>query len=194
MKGTQKIIAHIQSDAKAQADAILSQAELQCADIQRDYELKAKDSYAEKIRLGVKDCQDKLDSVDRINQMESRKAVLALKQEMVSKSFSRACEMLVSLPAEQYIELLAKLASQSSVTGEEEIVLSARDRAAVGQAVVEMANRLCVGKLTLSEETGSFAGGLILHRGSIEVNCTMELLVELCRGDMSAQLADILFQ
>ena len=60
MKGTEKIIAHIQADAKAQADAILAQAEQQCAEIRRDYEIKAKDAYAEKIRLGVKSNQDKL--------------------------------------------------------------------------------------------------------------------------------------
>ena len=44
MKGTEKIIAHIQADAKAQADAILAQAEQQCAEIRRDYEIKAKDA------------------------------------------------------------------------------------------------------------------------------------------------------
>ena len=195
MKGTEKIIAHIQADAMAQADAILSQSEQQCAEVRQEYEVKARDSYGEKIRLGVKACQDKLDSVERINQMESRKAVLTLKQDMVSKSFERACDLLVNLPAPQYIELLAKLAAQASVTGSEEIVLNARDRAAVGQAVVDAANKKLGGAhLTLSDAEGSFAGGLILRRGSIEANCTAELLVELCRGDMSAQLADVLFQ
>ena len=194
MKGTEKIIAHIQADAKAQTDAILSRAEQECAAIRQDYEIKAKERYGERIRQGVKVCQDKLDSVERINQMESRKAVLALKQEMVSKSFDMACDMLVNLPAEQYTELLAKLASEASVTGEEEIVLNARDRAAVGEAVVKLANRLCGGHMSLSESEGSFAGGLILRRGSIEANCTAELLVELCRADMSARLADVLFQ
>ena len=90
MKGTEKIIAHIQADAKAQADAILAQAEQQCAEIRRDYEIKAKDAYAEKIRLGVKSNQDKLDSVERLTRMESSKAILALKQEMVSAGFDKA--------------------------------------------------------------------------------------------------------
>ena len=176
MKGTEKIIAHIQADAKAQADAILAQAEQQCAEIRRDYEIKAKDAYGEKIRLGVKSNQDKLDSVERLTRMESRKAILALKQE-------------------KYIALLAKLASQASSTGDEEIVLNARDKAEIGAAVVKAANALLPGgKLTLSDDTGDFRGGLILRRGSIEANCTVELLVELCRGDMSAQLAGVLFE
>lgn len=195
MKGTEKIIAHIQADAEAQADAILAQAEQQCAEIRQSYELKARDAYAEKIRAGVKANQDKLDSIDRLARMEGKKSVLALKQDMVSKSFDKAADMLVSLPEEQYIALLAKLAARASVTGDEEVVLNERDRAAVGAAVVKAANeKLGGGKLTLSGDTGSFSGGLILHRGSIEANCTAELLVELCRGEMSAELAKVLFE
>lgn len=195
MKGTEKIIAHIQADAKAQADAILAQTELQCAEIRKSYEAKAKERYGEKIRQGVKTCQDNIDSVERINQMEARKAILALKQDMVSKSFEKACEMLVQLPKDKYIALLAKLAAQASVTGDEEIVLNAKDRTAVGTAVTERANALLSGgKLSLSADTGDFAGGLILKRGNIEANCTIELLVELCRGEMSAQLAKVLFE
>lgn len=195
MKGTEKIIAHIQADAKAQADAILAQGEQQCAEIRQSYEEKAKERYGEKIRQGVKVCQDNITSVERLNQMEAKKAVLALKQEMVSKSFDKAVEQLVALPQEQYVALLAKLAAQASVTGDEEIVLNAKDQAAVGSAVVEKVNALVPnGKLVLSNETGDFAGGLILKRGSIEANCTIELMVELCRGDMSAQLAKVLFE
>jgi V/A-type H+-transporting ATPase subunit E len=195
MKGTEKIIAHIQADAKAQADAILAQGEQQCAEIRQSYEEKAKERYGEKIRQGVKVCQDNITSVERLNQMEAKKAVLALKQEMVSKSFDKAVQQLVALPEEQYVALLAKLAAQASVTGDEEIVLNAKDQAAVGSAVVEKVNALVPnGKLVLSNETGDFAGGLILKRGSIEANCTIELMVELCRGDMSAQLAKVLFE
>jgi len=195
MKGTEKIIAHIQADAKAQADAILAQSELQCAEIRQSYEAKAKERYGERIRQGVKACQDNMDSVDRINQMEAKKALLAVKQEMVSKSFDVAGEMLAKLPQEQYIELLAKLAAKASVTGDEEIVLNAADKATIGAAVVEKANeKLSGGRLSLADSEGSFGGGLILRRGSIEANCTIELLVELCRGEMSAQLAKVLFE
>ena len=195
MKGTEKIIAHIQADAEAQADAILAQAEETCAGIRQEYENKAKEAYAEKIRVGVKANQDQLDSMERLTKMEGRKAILALKQDMVSKSFDLAVEKLVNLPQEQYVELLGKLAAQASVTKDEEVVLNARDRAAVGTAVVGAANeKLGGGKLTLSDSCGDFKGGLILRRGNIEANCTAELLVDLCRGDLSAQLAKVLFE
>ena len=49
------------------------------------------------------------------------------------------------------------------------------------------------GRLTLSPSVGDFEGGLILRRGNIEVNCTIALLVELCRGEMSSAIAGVLF-
>ena len=194
MKGTEKIIAHIQADAKSQADAILAEAEKQCEAIRADYDKKAAQVYAEKARTGTKACQDQVDSVQRIARMEAKKALLSVKQEMVAKSFEQAQELLTSLPEEQYVAFLAKLAARASVSGDEEIVLNERDREAVGEAVVKAANALLKGgKLSLSERTGSFAGGLILSRGNVEANCTAELLVELCRGEMSVEIADMLF-
>ena len=187
MKGTEKIIAHIQADAKSQADAILAEAEKQCEAIRADYDKKAAQVYAEKVRTGTKACQDQVDSVQRIARMEAKKALLSVKQEMVAKSFEQAQELLTSLPEEQYVAFLAKLAARASVSGDEEIVLNERDREAVGEALLKG------GKLSLSERTGSFAGGLILSRGNVEANCTAELLVELCRGEMSVEIADMLF-
>ena len=194
MKGTEKIIAHIQADAKAQVDAILARAEEQCAEIKAGYDKQAAERYSDKIRAGVKACQDEVDSRVRIDQMEARKGMLAVKQEMVAEAFDKALDALVNLPEDEYVSFLAGLAAKASVSREEEIILNARDRAAVGKKVVEAVNtRLGGGRLTLSRQTGDFAGGLILRRGNVEANCTAELLVELARGDLSAEIAGILF-
>lgn len=193
MKGTEKIIAHIQADAKAQADAILAQAEQQCAGIREEYEGKAKTAYAEKIRAGVRKCEDLAESKSRIAQMESKKSILALKQEMVSEAFAMAKNVVLSLPAEKYCAFLTKLAVQSAPDGEGQLVFNASDREKFGQAVVKQANAALGGKLTLSEKTGDFAGGLIVRNGAVEVNNTLELRIDLCRGDMAAEVAKILF-
>ena len=194
MKGTEKIIAHIQADADAQAAEILARADARCAEIRETYEQKAKEAYAETIRAGVKENQDRLDSMERLANMEGRKAILALKQDMVARSFERAVEKLVTLPEAQYIALLTKLAVGASVTGDEEIVLNARDKKAVGDKLIKAANeKLGGGHLRLARDAGGFRGGLIMRRGNIEVNCTAELLVDLCREDMAAELAGVLF-
>ena len=120
--------------------------------------------------------------------------MLALKQQMVGEVFDKAFHMLVNLPEAQYVAFLARLAARASSSGDEEIVLNARDRAAVGEKVLAAANALIPnGKRTLSADTGAFAGGLILRRGSVEANCTVELLIELARGEMSSDIARVLF-
>ena len=108
MKGTEKLIAHIKADADAQVNAILAQAEQQCAGIRGDFDKQAAALYAERLRAGVKETQDKVDGEARIARMEGRKELLAAKQELVSRSFRKAQEQIVSLPEEQYVAFLAK--------------------------------------------------------------------------------------
>jgi V/A-type H+-transporting ATPase subunit E len=112
---------------------------------------------------------------------------------MVEKSFDLALDKIVALPEDRYVAFLAGLAKNAAGTGEEEVILNARDRAAIGEKLIQAIN-LGGAHMTLSDETRDIAGGLILRRGSIEANCSVELLVELCKGEMASKLADILFK
>ena len=192
MKGTEKIIAHIEADAQAQADAVLGEARQRCEAIKARFDDKAARLYSDRIREGVKACQDQEDSALRISRMEARKSVLSVKQEMVEKSFDLAVQQIVALPDEKYTAFLANLVKKAGPAGDEEIILNAADRTRVGEALLKAVNANGA-KMKLSDETRDIKGGLILRRGSIETNCSVELLVELCRGELSAKLADVLF-
>ncbi len=192
MKGTEKIIAHIEADAQAQADAVLGEARQRCEAIKARFDDKAARLYSDRIREGVKACQDQEDSALRISRMEARKSVLSVKQEMVEKSFDLAVQQIVALPDEKYTAFLANLVKKAGPAGDEEIILNAADRARVGEALLKAVNADGA-KMKLSDEMRDIKGGLILRRGSIETNCSVELLVELCRGELSAKLADVLF-
>lgn len=49
------------------------------------------------------------------------------------------------------------------------------------------------GRLTLSGETRSIQGGLVLSDGDVEVNCTFETLVRLQRGELDREISKLLF-
>ena len=100
MKGTEKIIAHIRSDAQAQCDAILAAAQEKIDAIRADYDAQAAEAYAERIRAGVKSCADEGESAARLARMEAKKTLLALKQAMISRSFDEAAKKLAALPEE----------------------------------------------------------------------------------------------
>ena len=193
MTGTEKIIAHIEADAKVKAEEILAAAAARCAEIKSKYELQASDLYQAKIREGVKACQDKEDGALRITRMEARKSMLAVKQEMVSRSFDMALKQITSLPKDEYIAFLKRLALQASSTGDEEILLSERDREAIGADLLKAINAEPGKALTLSDDTRDISGGLLLRRGNVEANCSAELLVDLTRSELSSKLADVLF-
>ena len=193
MKGTEKIIAHIEADAKAKANEILAEAEQKCAEIKKQYEEQASELYSRKIREGVKACQDLEEGALRISRMEAKKGILAAKQDMVAKSFNLASERINSLPENDYIAFLVKLAKDAGGKGDEEIILNAKDRSSIGQKLLQALNAEGV-HMSLAEETRDITGGLILRSGAVETNCSTELLVEICKGELSSKLADILFQ
>jgi V/A-type H+-transporting ATPase subunit E len=49
-------------------------------------------------------------------------------------------------------------------------------------------------KLTLAEETKEMLGGFILRQGSVEINCTVDIMLELIRGEAAMEVAKVLFE
>ena len=185
MNGIEKITGRIEADAQEQAKAIAAEAEARCAEIRADYDKQAQDQYWARVRDGVKACEDRVQRMGRLAEMEARKSVLAL-------------DKICTMPQADYVAYLAKLAAQAATTGTETLVFNAKDQAACGQAVVDAANALLAqqgkpGRLTMSQATRDLRAGFVLQQGDIEVNCAVETIAELCRSDLAAQVAEVLF-
>ena len=193
MNGTEKIIAHIEADAKTKADEILAKAKADADEILAQYKSQANEIYNSAINNGKKDSEAKIDSMKRMSEMESKKKTLAIKQEMVSEAFELAQKKILDLPKDDYVAFLVKLAKNASVTGKEEVVFNANDKEKYGNDVIAKANADNL-NLTLSNEVGDFSGGLILRRDNIEVNCTLKLLIETSREKLSNDVVKILFE
>ena len=184
MNGIEKITGRIEADAREQASAITADAEAKCAEIRAGYDKQAQDQYWARVRDGVKTCEDRVQRMGRLAEMEARKSILALKQEMVDAAFAAALERICTMPQADYVAYLAKLAAQAATTGTEALVFNAKDQAACGQAVADAANALLAQHLR---------AGFVLQQGDIEVNCAVETIAELCRSDLAAQVAEVLF-
>ena len=198
MTGIEKITARIEADAQAEVAAIKAAADERCAALRAEYDKKAQEAYWERIRSGVKECESRVDRMGRLAQMESKKSVLGLKQSMVNEAFDRAVERICSMPVEEYVDAMATLAAKSSVSGKEQLILSERDCARCGEALVAAANAKLAAEgrpagLTLSAERGDMKAGFLMREGDVSVNCSVEVLAELCRTDMAAKVASALF-
>ena len=193
MKGLDKIIERIRADAAAEIDAIRAEGEAKAAEMTAGYAAQAEEASrteAEKTRLAA---QALAERGNRADAMDQSKALLAAKQECIDEAFDLAAKKLRQLPREDYIAVLAALAAAAGV-GDEELILSAADAAAIGKQVVEKANAAKSGAaFTLSIETRELEGGLILKRGDVEVNCAFATQLRLLRQTMAADVAAILF-
>ena len=169
MNGIEKIISRMEADAKAERDAITAAAQQKAETIRHDYQATADALQQEaQVRRQAQNAE-RLEHLNGSSQMACRQRVLAVKQEVIDEAFSQAAQQLTQLPAEQYVPLLAALAADNGV-GDEEILLSAADRQAVGQAVVDAANaRKSGAAFRLSDETRETGGGLVLRRGKVEL-------------------------
>lgn len=195
MKGIEKITARIASDADAEVSAIRGESDQTVARIRAEYDKQAQEAYDTILREGEKENAQRASRIDRTAQLEAKRTVLAMKQEMVSRAFDLARKKIREMPEAEYIAFLVRQIEKAASTGKEEIILSAEDRAKVGAKVTEQANKAlgAKGALTLSDRTRPMTGGFILKQGDIEVNCTVDMMLELSRGDLAAQVAEVLF-
>ena len=198
MTGIEKITGRIEADARAEAAAITAYANARCAEIRAEYEKKAQDEYWTRVRAGVKECEDRVQRMGRMAEMEARKSTLTLKQTMVSEAFERAVEMICTMPKETYVAAMSKLAAKASVTGNEAVVFNGKDQQGCGGEIVAAANAILAqsggaANLTVSGETRDICAGFVLKEGDVEINCAVEILAELCRNDLAAQVAEVMF-
>ena len=194
MNGIEKITGRIASDAAQEIESIQAEARRQAEEITARYAEQAKRESQELLERGRRSAEERVERLASVAQLEARKLELAAKQEMLSKAYDKALEQLLNLPDQEYTALLADLAVKASSTGQEAVILSQKDRTRFGKQVVTLANeKRKDGRLTLSGETRSIQGGLVLSDGDVEVNCTFETLVRLQRGELDREISKLLF-
>ncbi len=199
MKGIDKITSRIIADAEAECRDVKRESDERCAAVRAENEKRAQDEYWRLVREGVKDTEQRVQRMDRTARLEAKKSVLNMKQEAVSRAFDLAKDKIAELPERDYVAFLAREAAEAAITGQEEVIFCERDRKSVGAKAVKAANELLAAKgmpglLTLSDVTRDMAGGLMLKQGDIEVNCTVDTLLDLTRDELAARVADVLFE
>ena len=198
MNGIEKITKQIASEAEAEINAILAQAEADAAATAESFAKQAQTEADELLRAGKENAQQRVMRQESTTRLEARKDILGLKQELVSAAYDKARKAILALDEDKYVAFLAAQAGAAALTGSEEIILSQADRDRLGEKLVAAANAAAAkrglpGTMKLSDETRPVSGGLVLRRGSIEVNCTLDKLLEMTRSSLDAKVASVLF-
>lgn len=198
MNGIEKITERIAAQSDADVKALMDRANAQAKAIYDGYQAAADQDYADTLKKGESDAAQRVERLGSVAQLEARKLQLKTKQEMLAEAYDLAYKKLLELSEDQYAQLLTRLAVNASQTGTEALVFSETDRSRYGKRVVIAANELLeqqgkAGKLTLSEESRPFQGGLYVQNGNVEVNCTFAALIRLEKEQAAKDVAGILF-
>ena len=192
MTGLEKIVAAIREEARAEAEAMIGQAEAEAARILADATAEGDALRAEAEASAIRQAADIERAAVSAVRLQRRRRLLEAKQEMLTDTMERALKQLRALPEDAYFSLLVKMASACAEPGEGELLLGERD---LSRCPKDFAQRLAQAlpsgaKLSISPEPRPIDGGFILQYGQIEQNCSFramlnarwEALTDMARG------------
>lgn len=198
MSGAEKIQAKILEEARAAAEANLNRAKEEAANMIKaateEAEAKKK-QIIEKAELEAAEIKKRIIS---IAELEARKQKLKAKQEVVDEAFDLALKKLINLPDDEYQSVLTKMISFCVKTGNEEILLSSRDKQRLSPGFIDDLNKVLQQKgmpanLKISDETRDITGGFILKSGDVEINNSFEAIIRMNRDDIEPEVIKSLF-
>lgn len=192
MNGLDTILARIQSDTQAKIDALKRENEAERTAIRNRYSAEREQICTQMQQLAKQTAAERYERLCSAAEMEAKKQLLCARQEVLGEAYELALEKLCAMSGEEYISFLVTLAAKAS-RGGGTLVFSASDRADVGAAVVERANRDHGCTLSLSENTADIRAGFVLDEGTTEVNCSFEALVRAARQSTEREVAAVLF-
>ena len=191
MNGIENIIKKISDDAEREAEKILSEARASALKTEEEYKQKADAIKAEASASASAKAEENFSRLVAGHAMSERQKTLKKKQDLISSAFDAAYEKLISLSADERVDIIASLALRAADGREGEIILSSSDREKLSSDIMKKVAENP--KITLSETSANIDGGLIFKRGTTEINCTFRALVDEMRDTCAREVADILF-
>jgi V/A-type H+-transporting ATPase subunit E len=194
----EKILERIERDAQGEAEKIKNRATASANEVLKKAEAEAEALKSQASEKAKGDAEQRKQRIIATARLDLRKALLAEKQNAIDAAFKEAVESLVNRDDAEYRGVLKAMILPHVQTGEEEIILSERDKARLGEDFLKEVNGALAegGKkanLSISQDTYNMVGGFILRRGKIELNSSFESLFKSSRDELESEVSKILF-
>ena len=186
---TQKIIA----DANEYANDVVGKAKEEAKIITQEYESLSEKEYNQIVDSAYEKANEILHRANAQGMKEKRISIISTKWEYLDKVFSSAIQLMCDLPSEKQKRFIVDLI-QKYQRSEAELIFNATDRDRLGHDIVTAINSTPGGfKVTLSQLTGDFSGGLILKEADVEANLTYDAIVASNREKLEEEVSAIMF-
>ena len=195
MAGLDKILEDIRSESAKAVDSVKNEAQA-AYDAEMEKARKEADAQAQKILSHAQvQADDLIARADSAAALEKRRMVLGARQELIAEVLDQAKKAFVSLPAEEYFDLILKLISSHALPGEGEVCFSRHDFERLPK---DFASRLVAAlpsgaSLNVSREDAKIEGGVILKYEGLEQNLSVEEIFEEKKDQMTDAAGKILF-
>jgi len=204
--GADKIVSSIISEAQSNADAIIQESEKETALIIEEGEKEAVLEKEKILENAKKQANLKYQQLISEAKMNSRRAELEAREEIIESAFKRAEEELqkiASTSSEEYKESLRKIIEEASIEiGGGDLVLSVKeeDIAKIKNSIPAMENTI-EGKtntkttLEIGESIKTIGGAIVKTKnGDVEVNNTIEARIQRYKKVLRSEVAKVLFE
>lgn len=194
----EKILERIERDAQNEVDRIKGRASATTDEIVKKAKAEAEALKIQALEDAGTEAEQRKERLIATARLDLRKARLAEKQNAIDAAFREAVENMLNMEDAEYRKIMRDMILPNVKTGNEELILSERDKAGLGEKLLAEVNCQLVesgkeGKLTLSQDTYDILGGFILRRGDIELNSSFETLFKSSRGDLESEVSKLLF-
>lgn len=219
MTGLDKIKDKIIAEAQLDAARMIEDAQKKCNEILLRASGDADNIKAELDVAAHREAESLISRAKSGAALEKRNIIAQAKSHAADLAFETAKKEILSLSDEQYIEFLAKLlvsalSSQLDIEktnrelyGEEsneapvDVLLSQEDILRAGTKIIPAAKKMAAGKPVshlleragVSVETAKIEGGMIIRIGDLDINCSVEALIESAKERLEGDVARILF-
>lgn len=190
MTSSEKILAGIAEESKAQADKINSDAEKQAADIIAAAREEV-ESEAEKIKAEAeKKAELIINSGKSSAELLKRDTALKCRRGLIEKALITVADTVNAYSDKDYFDFLLTLIKKEKLNGKGEVYLSIKDKA---RDIAAFKSELSALDLTLSDTFADINGGFILKYGDIQINGELSALIHEKRDVLTDELNKALF-
>lgn len=193
-----KIIQKIEEEAKQDAAAIQAAARDKAQKEKNRILAKAQEEVREIQAKSQVDAREAAGRLQLIAELQSRKENLASKRQVLQEAFDKAAQLLAELPEDQWKTLIGQIILSSDLTGNETLVVPAKDRKRYEDGFLDRINAGLKqmgkkGKLTLSKEPADFSDGLLIQGDTCDYDGSFATLLEEVRTGEEYRVAELLF-
>jgi V/A-type H+-transporting ATPase subunit E len=191
-----EVIEKILSEARSEADEIKKKAQVEADDYTKETEQQLSDFDKQTQQLAQNAADDKRQRILAASRMKNRKDVLAAKQKVLERVFENARESILSLDRDSYRGLFKHLISSAVQNGDEELI-AGRDEDVLDASLAEELNSdpafENAANLSFSQEKGDFDRGVLVRRGDVRINISLDVLLQMARENLETEIASELF-